>query len=347
MATTELAAYLAISLPYKRDPRQCQSWMYKSLDELCGLSGQLDSPLFPLEGFGSCRPTIERLEHNKRGRDAPKNFFSKKELDTCEVLKISVKVPLPSKVPSWVTPKNPISPAGLRDIYLFLIRESFRKRIYDLLMIANLARIGSLEIHDSWLMQDGKKEKKAFALNVSEFRFALELAEKIGWPKLKSLRIARAWKWALQKAGFISGFSDDATSRALNAFTHLFKLNDGPVTLFWAIMGIEALYVKGREPKMEQVRERTQVLLGEQMSFKKKISEMYNFRSSFIHGDLNFPGRHIFQDGLPQVESHDTLLNDSSSLAIAVLSATLQVLIARNWEGLKFSYTVANIEKSS
>lgn len=212
-------------------------------------------------------------------------------------------------------------------------------------MIANLARVGSVEIHDSCLVQDGRKDRKPFKLNVSEFRFAMRFAQEIGWPKFHKLKIARSWKWALQRKGFLEGFSDDPTSRALSAFTHLFKLNDGPITLFWAIMGIEALYVRGREPKMEQVRERTQVLLGEQTSFKKKISEMYNFRSSFIHGDLDFPGLHLLHDATPKVESHDTALNEATSLAIAVLAATLQVLISRDWKGLRFSYTVANVKQ--
>jgi len=344
MASTELVAYLAIAVPYLWEPKLCQAFMYESLNELSALSGLLE---FHLEVFGICRPTIELLESNKRGKDAPKNFFPKKELDSCEVLKISVKVPLPTKAPSWVSQENLNGSAELKNIYVLLIRELFKKRIYDLFVIANLARIGSLEIHDSCLIQDGRKHKKPFELNVSELRFALEFAQKIGWPKFHKSKIARTWKWALQRKGFLESFSDDATSRALNAFTHLFKLNEGPVTLFWAIMGIEALYVRGREPKMEQVRERTQVLLGEQTSFKKKISEMYNFRSSFIHGDLDFPGRHLLHDAAPEVESHDTALNEATSLAIAVLTATIQVLISKNWDGLRFSYTVANMKKET
>lgn len=94
MASTELAAYLAIALPYQWEPKQCQGLMDQSLNELCSLSGSLE---FPFEDFGICCPTIELLKSNKRGKDAPKNFFPKKELDICEVLKIGVKVSLPTK----------------------------------------------------------------------------------------------------------------------------------------------------------------------------------------------------------------------------------------------------------
>lgn len=341
MASTELTAYLAIAAPYPWEPKVCQALMYESLNELCSLSGRID---LSFEEFGACKPSIELLLHNKRGKDSPKNFFPKKELDIAEVLKIGVKVHLPVEAPNGLGQEDSHSPAELKSIFLCLIRNIFKKRVYDLFVIANLARVGSLEIHDSCLVQDGKKEKKPFQLNVSELRFALMFAQEIGWPKFHKLKIGRSWKWALQRPGFLEGFSNDATSRALNAFSHLFKLNDGPITLFWAIMGIEALYVRGREPKMEQVRERTQVLLGEQTSFKKKISGMYNFRSSFIHGDLDFPGRNLLRDATSEVESHDSALNEATSLAIAVLTATLQVLISRNWKGLEFSSTVRNSE---
>ncbi|MDT5122929.1 MAG: hypothetical protein QOC96_2411 [Acidobacteriota bacterium] len=316
--------------------------MYESLDELYSLSGRL---AFPLEEYGTHYPTIELLQRNKRGKDAPTRFFPKKDLDICEILKIEVEVPLPVKAPSWVSQEDLKRPAKLKSYYLFLIRQLFLKRIHDLLVIANLARIGALTLRNSRFVQDGNRDEESYELNVSELRFAAMYAEKIGWPKLQKLKIAQSWKWALQRKGFLDGFSEDATSRALNSFTHLLKLYNGPIALFWAIMGIEALYVRGREPKMEQVRERTQVLLGEQTSFKKKISEMYNFRSSFIHGGQDFPGLRQLHDATAEVESHASALNESTDLAIALLTATLQVLISRDWQGLRFSYKVEDIQQ--
>jgi hypothetical protein len=314
--------------------------LYESLDELCSLSEQLE---FPLEEYGTYYPSIELLQRNREGKAELKDLFSKKDLDICEVLKIAVEVPLPVKPLSWVSGEHLQKPARLKSIYLLLIRKLFEKRVYDLVVIANIARVGSLDLHNYCFVQDGNKDEGLLKLKAFGLRAAATYAEKIGWPKSQRLEIAQAWKWALQQKGFLEGFSDDATSRALNAFTQMLNLKDEPLILFWAIMGIEALYVRGRDPKMEQIRERTQVLLGEQTSFKKKISEMYNFRSSLIHGDLNFSGLYQLYDATPEIEKYDRALLESTDLAVAVLTVTLQQLISRNWKGLRFTYMVEDI----
>jgi hypothetical protein len=252
-------------------------------------------------------------------------------------------VPLPVKPLSWVSEELLKKPARLKSYYLLLIQKLFEKRIYDLLVVANIARVGSLDLYNNCFIQDGRKSKSLHKLQAFHLRMAEMHAEKIGWPKFDGLTIAQAWDWGLQQKGLLEGFSEDATSRALNAFTHILSIKDEPLILFWAIVGIEALYVRGRDPKMEQIRERTQVLLGEQISFKKKISEMYNFRSSLIHGDLNFSGPYLLHDATPEIEKYDKALIESTDLAVAVLTATLQQLISKNWKGLSFSYLVGDI----
>ena len=113
--------------------------------------------------------------------------------------------------------------------------------------------------------------------------------------------------------------------------------------LFWALMGIEALYVKGNVGLMQQVREKSQAFLDPQEAFKKRISQMYHFRSRFIHGDLGFPGYPLIFDGDERVQRHYEQLGKSISLAVAILVATIQELIQRGWSGLDFSYKVDDI----
>jgi hypothetical protein len=344
MASTKLTAYLAIAPPYQWQSDLFQEMLYEALDELCLLSGRLE---FPFEEYGTYYPAIELLQRNRKGKSELKDLFPKKDVDICEVLKISVEVPLPVKPLSWVSEEHLKKPARLKSYYLLLIQKLFEKRVYDLLVIANIARVGSLDLYNNCFFQDGRKSKSLYKHQAFHLRMAATHSEKISWPKFQRLEIDHAWNWALQQKGFLEGFSEDATSRSLNAFTNILNLKDEPLILFWAIVGIEALYVRGRDPKMEQIRERTQVLLGEQISFKKKVSEMYNFRSSLIHGDLNFSGLYQLYDATPEIEKYDKALIESTDLAVAVLSATLQQLISRNWKGLRFSYLVEDMNPES
>ena len=96
--------------------------------------------------------------------------------------------------------------------------------------------------------------------------------------------------------------------------------------------------VKGEGSLTQQVRDKTSVLLGAPTSYKKKLNNMYDFRSRLVHGDLDFPGRHNLRE--EQEGEHIQELQEAIGLAIAILIATLQEIILRNWNGIDFTYIV-------
>lgn len=68
---------------------------------------------------------------------------------------------------------------------------------------------------------------------------------------------------------------------------------------------------------------------------------MYDFRSRFLHGDYDFDGPVLLGDAEEVVGKYSAELIESISLAVAILTATLQEMIKRNWTSLNFSYEVA------
>lgn len=222
------------------------------------------------------------------------------------------------------------------------IREAFLRRIYDLVLVANVASLGSMGIKEGIILQDDKLHDKTDLMSANQLRYAAELVDKIGWPKLQKLDFIQVWKWAIAQKGFLEGYSKNSVTRALSAFTYLFDENiewQGP-SLFWALVGIEAIYKEGNTGITEQIREKTQNLFGEPTEFKKKLTGMYNYRSRFVHGDLDFPSRHP-SDEISEAE-FVWELSEHIDLAIGILAATFQELVQRNWSGFKFSYVVSN-----
>jgi hypothetical protein len=100
--------------------------------------------------------------------------------------------------------------------------------------------------------------------------------------------------------------------------------------LFWALVGIEAVYVRSRQGLPEQVRDESQILLGKQVTYKKEISRMYDSRSRFVHGDLNCTGRHLLHDAAEDFAKHNSEMFKSISLA------RLQKLALLEWKGVEF-----------
>ena len=104
--------------------------------------------------------------------------------------------------------------------------------------------------------------------------------------------------------------------------------------LLWSLIGIEALYCSGKEGLSEQIFTKTQIFLGEIIDYKKKLKQMYDFRSRLIHGDLNIPPNHFYDDDNPFRDQ----LFDSTVFAVAILTATLQKMVYENKKELNFKY---------
>ena len=224
--------------------------------------------------------------------------------------------------------------------YKMKARRTFVKRIYDLIVVTNIARIGSMNVPKGWVEEDQVAYPTDNMYGASAFRTVLDYSEQIGWPQLNTLPVSKVWGWAMQQEGFLRGFGGGPTGRALNAFTHLFGHGgDVAAHLFWSLVGIEAVYTKGQGFLQEQVKEKSQILLGKQEAHKKKIGRMYDFRSRFVHGDLDFSGRHRLDESYEERRTRLNELYETIWFSEAILIATLQTLADRGWRGVQFTTT--------
>jgi hypothetical protein len=58
---------------------------------------------------------------------------------------------------------------------------------------------------------------------------------------------------------------------------------------------------------------------------------MYEFRSRFIHGDMDFPGIYHLGDASPGYEKYYDDQIETVDFAVAILLASLQQIIMGNW----------------
>lgn len=344
MDVTKLEAYLGIPMPsieFVEEPDErdkSRTVLYTVLDELGACSGKLEFRL----GAGFVNPDIRLLEGEARKAFVSSGIFPKKHLKHCEILVVSASLPMSFYDDISFTGDESYRVCGMR----FLAGVEFCKHVSDLLVMTNVARVGAIELRHSVLVQDDE------TLDFSEIpqmegcslQRAAKVAEQMGWPRLTDLDIETVWRWVTKNHQMMEGFDGNTMSRALAAFSRLFehKTADEPMQLLWALVGLEALYVKGKAELAQQVREKAQVLLGPQVAFKKKLTQMYDFRSRFVHGDLDFPGLCLIGDARETVGKFDNDLLDAIAVAVALLAGTIQEVIRRDWSGLRFEYTVAD-----
>jgi len=223
---------------------------------------------------------------------------------------------------------------------MFGLGDVFAEKLYDLALVANLARPGSVEMFDGHVLVDEHRIRSTKPFSSWSFREATRLAEKLGWPKLDDLSVSTVWQWSEPIEGLSVGYSTSPVGRALNALTYLTSLDSSqPFSLFWALMGLEALYVQGRGGVMEQLREKVHTLLGAPEAHKKRFNRIYDLRSRVIHGQLDFSAAYSELGG-PEDDRFYKELGEATDLATALLLATLQQLVKRGWRELRFPYLV-------
>jgi len=323
------------------------------LTEILTLSDQIE---FPLGVYGISKPLINIITYPYDKTELQvliengtfiERFDYKKNKPS--VLHLQLNIDVPTEVPVKI--ENILKESlGIDDIYgtlshidvnTFMLQDFFEKCIYDFVLAINLANPGSLPIKYGFISVDEQKVKDLKVMPNDVLFAAKQMATKITWPLIQNLDIRKTWEWLLTHKDFVGGSSQSPTERGINSFGNLFT-TEYSVSLFWAIVGIEAFYTKGHGDLQNQVREKSELVLGTQDSFKKAFNSMYNFRSRFVHGDLNYPGTMATVESISDTEGYYTELYNSTHFATAILTSTIQYLIAKNWSGFNFTYSVSN-----
>lgn len=219
------------------------------------------------------------------------------------------------------------------DIFVY----ELEKRLYDLVIVANIARPGSMGVGEGVIIVEDRFYRQT-EQTLSDLQSAVEYSEEIGWPKIERLQLSTVYDWMSSEDWLLDKVGGTPLIRAINAFSHIFGhgAEVGAGELFYSLIGIEALYAKG-DGIAEQIYQKTQIFLGPIREFRKKLKAMYNFRSRLVHGQLDFPAKFDNQVAAEEVERE---YFDALCLAEAILVATLQGLVRRGWKSLEFEYTL-------
>lgn len=154
------------------------------------------------------------------------------------------------------------------------------------------------------------------------------------WPPVRSLRIGTVWEWLTALEGFPNTWSKDRVERALHSLGFILEPASSSISdIVWGMVGLESLFTSGSGATSQQLRSGIRALLGEPESFKKQVSAMYDFRSRFLHGDVDFPSRIA---GSQWDDDYYKRLLTASNTATAVLVSALQELVGRRWRSLDF-----------
>ncbi|KFC38228.1 hypothetical protein FF18_15860 [Elizabethkingia anophelis] len=224
-----------------------------------------------------------------------------------------------------------------------LMIHDFRAKLHNFLLITNIAKPGVIKAKRGEIFMNEKLIDFSYPIT-SIHRESLSDIKKIKWPTYLNLKYIDAWNWFKENKFSFERFSRNGSERAMNAFTNLFQEDSNYLAfdLFWSLIGIEAIYCKGKENLSEQIFTKTQVLLGEMSDYKKRLKRMYEFRSRLIHGDLDIPPNNYDYDDENDINFNEELY-EATSLAVAILTVTFQRMIEMKKNTIEFTTTTSLI----
>jgi hypothetical protein len=228
----------------------------------------------------------------------------------------------------------------------FDISVELERFIAQIALAACIAKPGAIEMMDAGIVfiDDEIKTTRPFFSGLWNVWLH---AEKRKWPLIVRMSILDVWSWVQKLPGIADGIGKGPVGRALAAMAYLLKEEptESPIDLVWALIGLEALYVRGKEALGEQLRRKTEVFLGPRHEFKKQVTHMYQFRSDLMHGsvDIPFPAN-LYDDDGAGIESFLNGQYECELTATAILLASLQKLIQNGWYSLEFEERVVEPE---
>jgi len=141
-----------------------------------------------------------------------------------------------------------------------------------------------------------------------------------------------------------------AVGRAVSAVSHILFDRDasiGVVQLMWVMIGLEALYMHGKEGLAQQLYEKGQVVLGAIREHNKTFRNLYSYRSRFVHGGIDIPLSYSPYDAVLRYEQVRDEAYATEIAATAFLLATLQKMIQMGVHNLDFDWKLREIPQVS
>jgi len=306
--------------------------LYNMMDQLCEMSGKIKYRYINEE---ICFISITLLEGDAFKKEYNSIYkYKKVKLKNCELMKFSISFD-----------QNQIKNEEYYDKIAIM---EFSKLIYEIILIANICMIGSIDYCDSVVMLNNNyDDSKLERIDVWSLQRAYELITKYNWPINNDLSFIDGWNWHEKHLSYFDGFSINKTNRALNALSRIFTFDqhaqDFSNELLWAMIGIEALLTDGKGGILEQVKLKLAILFNNSTPhIRKIINRMYNYRSRFVHGDIDFQSFGYSYDATECFIKYTDEQMEVVNISIAILVCTLQYVIKNNWSGIKFESIVKN-----
>jgi hypothetical protein len=209
------------------------------------------------------------------------------------------------------------------------------RTLSGLSLLINLSYKMSLDFLRGHIIGDNKEYLGKTNIVCCHLDYAYESINKMEWPNVEGFSLETTINWFVKHKIVLNTTSNSKASRAINALSQMFGslLEPDSSYLFWSVLGIESLLAEGINNISDQIKTKSILLFREPKEFTKKIKQLYNYRSRFVHGDMNIPPKFFYYH-----EEFEAEYGDYLSFSISILLALIRQLIREDKSEFKFEY---------
>ncbi|WP_025563931.1 hypothetical protein [Psychromonas sp. SP041] len=202
---------------------------------------------------------------------------------------------------------------------------AFKKLLMDVFLIANLSVPGILDLFNARLDLNGEE----FKLQLSNFYFQYsvnaEFEKEIAFPTIIQVSQVKVWFDSLNIG--LQMKSEHSIERSLFSLLHICRMEADISMVSWIFHALEAIYGTKAGRGFNDIKEKAVFLLSvpinKQKTLGKKLRELNDLRSSFIHGGYKVAHPLDF-------ETEDRIF-DLTNFGVALIICSIQQLISKGW----------------
>lgn len=217
--------------------------------------------------------------------------------------------------------------------------------LHDLFLMLNLAVPGSADFLYVTIRRPGYSTDN---LRLSSyFWWDIYPNNKDSWPLLNAIdpEVVAAWYFRIRRG--YGQVPETSVERAMFALLHICKSGGRPEDMIWLFYAFESLFQTRVGENFSALVDRLLLILlpndEQEKQLRKQLREMYDFRSSFVHGGLKVIHPMHMENMDKRIDDQYLKINELSGYGSRLLLACLQRYIQNGWHEIRYRTTVEPI----
>lgn len=218
---------------------------------------------------------------------------------------------------------------------------------YDFCLMMNLSTPGCCDFYRMKILTDNSNHDDIIKLSGYNYEMAHFDSIRKNVPKVLILPLSQVINWYKSLNIGVKQHSETNVEKALFSMLHISQLDGDIVGIVWVFHALESLFDTKVGENFTQLIKRISMLLAlnprEKKQLKQKLRELYDTRSSIIHG--GYQGIHPINQGIIDRSLEDRYGEGINLIdyGFSTLVACIQIMIEKKWYALEFTESMVGI----